>query len=812
MSGIYRAVLLNVFFILGIVFGEERIDFDRSPMAAGKAALTENGFYAGRLLGTANFSPELRFPVRLFYNSAVRKSGLVGFGWRIPQLESSAIPEKDGVLWHTPWGEKIRFFEKRKPEKEMPEVFQEAMEGKGFFAPFADWEADGKLRSGSWTFRGKNERDGWKFVYRDAKLCSIIAPSGRSIDFEYSSGRLSAVCQNGIAFIRIAYEGRHVSVITINGVRNVLKYGERNVVFLPETPAAASVTRSRPLLISCRTGSLAPVEFGYDEAGYLNSIRQGAFEESLVVQQETEAERLSYLRRLAEAKKNRKNEKSVPRSVVAGRILRDANYRYSYSSGLPGKVRLTDRMNRSASYDFDPSVGIFKLTDFSGRKNTIYYFMRYDVAYNGKVRQIVDGRKRVVVSYRYDKLSGNVTRIRDMAKNDINFQYDSSGNPVLVEKRGADERTPHPVLGFSYVSRGRPGQIRLLNGDGETVRSTRIVYDRAGQPYMIDDGRRKRMIRYNRFGYPVHISDTLGQTVELGYDNFNRMVTNTNPFGITTCLTYNDAGLVTRIEQRDGEDVLAFLEISYSSAGLPVRYRDQRDRVKQFERDSFGRIVKEYFPDDTSVEYTYNPLGRLAQVLDQNRHKIRFDWNRFGLDSRTTAANQLTDYVYDKYGLLSSIVSKFKGRKQADRKIEYEYDDLDRVVKITYGAGEVETFRYDSWGKLIGSTKGGKSASYKYDYFGRLIEKTEGALVNRYAYNAYGQRTYRQTRNGSFRQEERRSYDRFGRLVKIESGNHVVLYRYNDRNQLESQILNGMRIRYEYTKYGQLKKKILVSQ
>ena len=124
----------------------------------------------------------------------------------------------------------------------------------------------------------------------------------------------------------------------------------------------------------------------------------------------------------------------------------------------------------------------------------------------------------------------------------------------------------------------------------------------------------------------------------------------------------------------------------------------------------------------------------------------------------------------------------------------------------------METFRYDSWGKLIGSTKGGKSASYKYDYFGRLIEKTEGALVNRYAYNAYGQRTYRQTRNGSFRQEERRSYDRFGRLVKIESGNHVVLYRYNDRNQLESQILNGMRIRYEYTKYGQLKKKIQVSQ
>ena len=86
---------------------------------------------------------------------------------------------------------------------------------------------------------------------------------------------------------------------------------------------------------------------------------------------------------------------------------------------------------------------IFKLTDFSGRKNTIYYFMRYDVAYNGKVRQIVDGRKRVVVSYRYDKLSGNVTRIRDMAKNDINFQnisicclrYCPGASPVWRRKK-----------------------------------------------------------------------------------------------------------------------------------------------------------------------------------------------------------------------------------------------------------------------------------------------------------------------------------------------------------------------------------------
>lgn len=172
------------------------------------------------------------------------------------------------------------------------------------------------------------------------------------------------------------------------------------------------------------------------------------------------------------------------------------------------------------------------------------------------------------------------------------------------------------------------------------------------------------------------------------------MISNENPFGVKTLLTYNEAGLVTKVERRDGDDVLSFLEVSYDSAGRPVSYRDQQNRVKKFDRDAFGHVVKEYFPDETAVEYKYNALGQLAQVLDQNRHKIQFNWNRFGLDSRTTAANQLTDYVYDKYGMLTKVDSKWKGR--TDRSIKYEYDDLDRIVRITYGKDEVETFRYNT--------------------------------------------------------------------------------------------------------------------
>jgi hypothetical protein len=84
-------------------------------------------------------------------------------------------------------------------------------------------------------------------------------------------------------------------------------------------------------------------------------------------------------------------------------------------------------------------------------------------------------------------------------------------------------------------------------------------------------------------------------------------------------------------------------------------------------------VVKELFPDDTEVAYTYNKLGQLHTVLDQNQHKITFDWNKFGLDAKTTPAGQLTDYVHDKYGLLTGINSK--ENHDTAKAVKYKYDD-----------------------------------------------------------------------------------------------------------------------------------------
>ena len=84
-------------------------------------------------------------------------------------------------------------------------------------------------------------------------------------------------------------------------------------------------------------------------------------------------------------------------------------------------------------------------------------------------------------------------------------------------------------------------------------------------------------------------------------------------------------GLISKIERKDGDKILTYLLVEYDQLGLPIAYVDQNGKKKSFERDAFGRVIKEFFPDDTSVEYNYNAMGQLSTVTDQNQHKIHFN-------------------------------------------------------------------------------------------------------------------------------------------------------------------------------------------
>lgn len=773
----------------------ENVNFLAKPLTAGKASLTEHGYQVCRTLGSANFSPELRYPLQLIYNSTREESGIFGFAWYAPQLESTAYYDKDGILWVTPWGEKIKFLARTQSEDNKS----------SFYSPFADWKVanttpkDAIKQSGDWTFEGKYDYDGWQFVYTDGRLQSIRSAAGNELIFSYSDNKLQEISQNGKAFVTFSYSGNQVVEMTLNGVEYHFTYADTRLTILPKIPDGNIIHANRNMLSTIQTGSLNPVDFSYDDYGFLAKITQGDMIDLLTVEHQTEAERQEQL--LAQ---NGTQKYSGP---INGRIIADALYDYRYPSSEPGKVTLIDGQKRTADYDFVKKNGIFKISDFSGKSYTAYYFMRYDVAYMGKIRRVVDGRGREILNYSYDETTGNILQTRDIAKNTINYTYLPDGKLHLISRKAATQSKAEPVMELKYDSQGNVKESSQLDADGNSYVTTEILYDAKRRPIKIDNGQNQTLFTYNDFGYIYTTKNDFLQAVTREYDEFNRLTVLSDIYGIKTYYSYTPEGMISRIERKDGDNLLTSIAITYNDNGMPVSYIDQAGRKKSFERDAFGRIVKELFPDDTAIEYTYNSTGQLTEVVDQNKNKICFDWGKFGLESRTTPAGQLTDYVYDKFGVLAKIDSSKDG--QSDRTISYEYDKFDRPVKITYGDNEVVTYSYDSWGKVISSSRGSKKATYTYDYFGRMIEKKDGAVVTAYTYNPWGQCTSRVTKRGGLTLTETKSYDQYGRLTEINSNGQVVKYRYNDDNQLAEQIIAGVPVRFSYTSYGQLESKTL---
>ena len=239
MKQIYKFTLIFLLIIFSLLsVNAQQIEFVQNKNSAGKASLTSDAYYSSFTLGTANFSPELRLPIQIFYDSAIKDEGLAGIGWKIPQLESSAVPTKDGALWTTPWGEKVSFYSRKNTSRDILNLFNEKERENAYFSPYADWTANGRADSGSWTFYGRKDMRGWKFVYVDAKLRKIEAPSGQYINFTYANGKLASVEQRGRAFISLKYnEDKLLSEILINGVSNKFVFIDGKAQILPETLA-----------------------------------------------------------------------------------------------------------------------------------------------------------------------------------------------------------------------------------------------------------------------------------------------------------------------------------------------------------------------------------------------------------------------------------------------------------------------------------------------------------------------------------------------------------------------------------------------
>ena len=767
---------------------------------AGRASLASEGYVVEYHLGAANFAPELRLPVQLEYDSSRKRSGLLGWGWRCPQLESSASVGKDGLEWLTPWGETVVF------------AAQKDKAGKllGYSAPFAPWRVvpagswDAAAASGTWRIEGSGRYRGWRFSYQNARLRSIASANGRQLDFLYDqAGRPLRIVESERALIKLDYDNGLAVAVWVNGVEFRLSYLLQRIDILPESIEGPEHVFTRLCLATLQCASLLPLEFSYNSSGFLVALRQGKEVEELEVEEQTAEERREQLAAIRDRKPYG--------GPVAGRLVADGRFRYRYPQERDVRaVECTDLAGRTATWRYSAKKGWLNAVGFDGSSRVYYYYMRHDVAYLGKLRKITDGEENTLAAFKYDHRTGDLLRTTDRLGNDTLFAYDETGGLAGVERLGRDDEASRALVRIRNNSRGQPVDIVPLGADGEPLESSvHVIYDHSAQPVQVRDVRGRTETRFGLFGYPTRFKDRFGLVTTVEYDDFNRPVSFIDPLGVLTCVSYTDFGTVAKVEKSLDGKVVGAVSVEYDGHGLPVAWTDQAGRTRRLERDASGRVVGETHPDGTSLAYVRDEIGRLVEVDDERGEKLRFAWNMYGLSSRTTAVGQLTEWLRDEHGNLAAILSSMDGH--IDRAIRNSYDRFGRLSGTDYGNGQTEQLEYDQWGRVGRIARGTEGAKLSYDFQGRLVECAEnGGAVYAYKYNDWGQRTERIIRTADGREfPETREYDNFGRLAKITTPEGTLEFRYNALNQLECQLVNGVPIHFTYDRLGRLEGKTL---
>ncbi|MFJ9909188.1 RHS repeat-associated core domain-containing protein [Streptomyces sp. NPDC101152] len=317
--------------------------------------------------------------------------------------------------------------------------------------------------------------------------------------------------------------------------------------------------------------------------------------------------------------------------------------------------------------------------------------------------------------------------------------------------------------------------------------TTKYGYDAAGHPTAYTDGNGDTTYyTYNSLGLPaskeipavVGYTSDADRTTSYTYDERGRLVTQTDPGGVTLTNTYDALDDLTTQTGTGADATTADRQFTYSLNGHLVA-------------SAIG---------GTWEYYNTNALGDILTTSGQAGSST-FTYNADESPATRTDASGTNTYTYDTDGRLNTDTDAATSTTLA-----YQYNSLSQPKSVTYGsAADVRNYGYDTLHRLTSDTLTTASGAtvakvaYDYDKNDNLTTKTttgvQGASANTYTYD-YANRLTSQTSGST---TAGYTYDADGNRLTAGS----TTYTYNARDQLTS---DGT-LNYSYTARGTLASK-----
>lgn len=347
---------------------------------------------------------------------------------------------------------------------------------------------------------------------------------------------------------------------------------------------------------------------------------------------------------------------------------------------------------------------------------------------------ITNSYSSLAEQYTYDGV-GNILAHRIIGQNsyvqDDTLTYDQY-NDVLTHK-WPNGTTITYSYDANYNLTGENGPL------GYTKTYTRDGLERISAA---SDGTATVNIGYAGYLLPSSISfegTNISQTAT--YDNANRINNVTNANGVTTHYQYDPNDNITEVI----EDVDT-LKITTGYAF------DPNDNLENIRDPNGNNTVLSYNNSDDLIQETaglifrkwaYNDDGSTKQYQDKNGLQQNYSYYPSGHpNAGQLQTNGYQTFEYDEY---SKVVQNIRSPQAPGEHIQYSYDDVMRVKRITHSSSQTSTaatYQYDVSNNItqIQFSDDGKHFSYKYDPLNRVIEVDDwnNTVLVQYAYFTSG--------------------------------------------------------------------------
>jgi YD repeat-containing protein len=313
--------------------------------------------------------------------------------------------------------------------------------------------------------------------------------------------------------------------------------------------------------------------------------------------------------------------------------------------------------------------------------------------------------------------------------------YDNLGNRLTVDG---------PLAGTADTIRYRYDSARqrigAVSSDPDGAGSLK---DRAVRLTIRSDGQ----VSKQEIGTVLSQSDadwanfSVAQTVDVGFDTYNRPVTGKLSSGATayalTQTSYDTLGRVNCTAQRMNPAVYGSLPASACTLGTAGSFG--QDRINQTVFDDAGQTIQQKVAvgtADAATErtLTYTLNGKLATLKDGENNLTTYEYDghdrlsktRYPTTPKGSGTSSTTDYELITYentqsntrtsGTVASV------RNRANETVAYTYDNLARVTSKSLPGTEPDvTIAYDLLNRLTSASQTGNALSFTYDALGRNL-------------------------------------------------------------------------------------------